>query len=72
MAVLWIYGVSLIKNYQSWQERAAASIVILFSTLDHVMLLKNHYRVSVIVIGVLIRLGYLSARASQILFQLAF
>ncbi len=35
-------------------------------------MIKNHYRVLVIVICVLIRLGYLSGRASKILFQLAF
>ncbi len=33
VALLWIYSVSLIKNHQSWQERAAASIVMVFSTL---------------------------------------
>ncbi len=33
VAVLWIYSVSIIKNHQSWQERAAASIVMVFSTL---------------------------------------
>ncbi len=35
-------------------------------------MMKNHYRVLVIVICVLIRLGYLSGRASKILFQLVF
>ncbi len=35
-------------------------------------MMKNHYRVLVIVIGVLIRLGYLSGRTTKILFQLAF
>ncbi len=44
VAVLWIYGVSIIKNHQSWQERAAASIVMVFSTLvitvNRVMLLN--------------------------------
>ncbi len=35
-------------------------------------MMKYHYRVLVIVIGVLIRIGYLSAWASKIIFQLAF
>ncbi len=38
----------------------------------HYAQMMNHYRGLVMVIGVLIRLGYLFARASTILFQLGF
>ncbi len=44
----------------------------LLASLHYAQMMKNHYRGLVMVIGVLIRLGYLSARASTILFQLGF